>query len=138
LLRHAEPPNHANELLERLNHFVIENVNIQSKLPDRLDATTLQIFGNLARRSHLAAARLLKNQTPETNDLVKTARRFGAYAASSFGAGFGGSVWALIDAHAADQFISNWSDTYRRRFPIPAEHAEFFSMRPGIPACVWG
>ena len=41
-------------------------------------------------------------------------------AARSFGAGFGGSVWALVEAGAAREFAAAW-------------HPEAFVMRPGAP-----
>ena len=49
-------------------------------------------------RSQESAERLLGNQVPETAVLVASARAFGAFASSAFGAGFGGSVWALAPA----------------------------------------
>ena len=41
---------------------------------------------------------LLENQVPQTIGLARSARQCGAAAASAFGAGFGGSVWALVGA----------------------------------------
>ena len=40
---------------------------------------------------------LLGNQVPETIALARAALAHGAFAACSFGAGFGGSVWALVE-----------------------------------------
>ncbi|HWJ56419.1 MAG TPA: hypothetical protein VNR90_09365, partial [Vicinamibacterales bacterium] len=55
------------------------------------------------------AAHLLGNQIPETIALAAAARKAGALAASSFGAGFGGAVWALVDRDAADAFAAAWT-----------------------------
>ena len=82
------------ELLQRLDHFEGENYAIQGQLPAKLDSQSAKAFGKLAVQSHRAADILLKNQTPETNRLVEYAVELGAYGASAFGAGFGGSVWA--------------------------------------------
>ena len=40
--------------------------------------------------------------------LARAAREHGALAASSFGAGFGGSVWALVERAAAEDFATRW------------------------------
>ena len=53
-------------------------------------------FGDLVDRSQQLAERRLGNQVPETIELARSARELGARAASAFGAGFGGSVWALV------------------------------------------
>ncbi len=54
----------------------------------------------MAERSQEAAERWLGNQIPETIALARLARHVGATAASAFGAGFGGSVWALVPGGA--------------------------------------
>jgi galactokinase len=129
----SESPYRTSELVERLEHFVVESQVIRS-LPHRLDSEGLRQFGDLAQQSHDAAAKLLRNQTPETNYLVESARRHGAGAASSFGAGFGGSVWAIIERSTAPQFLAEWSGEYRGAFRNSAATADFFCTRPGPPA----
>jgi galactokinase len=54
----------------------------------------------------------------------------GAFAASAFGAGFGGSVWALIPAADAAAFGEEWMRRYRAAFPF-RDTAEWFSAAPG-------
>ena len=51
---------------------------------------------SLVDQSQAATEQLLGNQVPETVWLAREARGLGAIAASAFGAGFGGSVWALV------------------------------------------
>jgi galactokinase len=51
---------------------------------------------------------LLGNQVPATMALARSARELGALAACSFGAGFGGSVWALVDRGIAGDFAARW------------------------------
>ena len=124
------------ELTERLDHLVIENRLVES-VPNRLDSDTINEFGALALQSHQAAAELLKNQTPETNRLVELATQLGAHGASAFGAGFGGSVWAIIDSDASGAFLNDWQQQYGKAFPQAAERSAFFIMRPGPPAISW-
>ena len=57
-------------------------------------------LGDLSAESQADAETLLDNQVQETVELVASARRLGAFASSSFGAGFGGSVWALVHQDA--------------------------------------
>jgi galactokinase len=94
-------------LLKRLDHFIREDARIPLCLDamQRLDATAL---GHLSAESQADAETLLENQVPETVELVASARRLGAFASSSFGAGFGGSVWALVHHDAADRFAEAW------------------------------
>jgi galactokinase len=80
------------------------------------DAATL---GELACASQEEADWLLGNQVPHTRELVRAALATGARAASSFGAGFGGSAWALVDAgpDEAARFLTAWRDAYRNACP---------------------
>jgi len=76
---------------------------------------------------------MLHNQTPETIFLAEQARGLGAKAASAFGAGFGGSVWALVERERASAFLAAWRAEYSARFPGLA-NAEFFLTNAGIAA----
>jgi galactokinase len=89
----------------------------------------------LADASQWAAETLLGNQVPETVDLARSARRLGAVAASAFGAGFGGSVWALVEQRACEAFLVQWAGAYRSRFPQHAGASRFFATAAGPPAC---
>ena len=79
------------------------------------------------------AVEMLHNQTPETIFLAEQARTLGAIAASAFGAGFGGSVWALVERERASTFVGEWGREYGARFPGLA-NAEFFVTEAGIAA----
>jgi galactokinase len=125
----------APRLIARFEQFVEESETIVPRAGDQLARGDLAGFGASVDRSQELAERLLGNQVPETVALARTARAHGAHAASAFGAGFGGSVWALVDAGAAPQFVERWSTSYRARFPAAAEKAQFFVTRPG-PAAV--
>ncbi|MGH7679754.1 MAG: galactokinase family protein, partial [Gemmatimonadaceae bacterium] len=71
------------------------------------------------------------NQVPATNRLVRLARDSGAVAASAFGAGFGGSVWAMVPSNQTESVTIEWRARYLREFPDLAERAQFFATRPG-------
>jgi len=124
----------AEALLARLEHFLTENEQVLPDAGDALASEDLVRFGELVDRSQLAAEKLLGNQVPQTVYLALSARAAGALAASAFGAGFGGSVWALIDASQANSFLTEWSDAYRQQFPEEAAAALFFITRAGPAA----
>ena len=87
-----------------------------------------------ANRSQGEGVRLLGNQIAETEALAELAVQSGALAASAFGAGFGGSVWALVREDSVESVLGEWSSTYSERFPEHREAARFFQTRPGPAA----
>jgi galactokinase len=114
------------ELGERFEQFYVESEEIVPAVGDRLAQGDVEGIGPLVDRSMDRAVRLLKNQIPETIALAGTARELGAAAASAFGGGFGGAVWALVAEARAEAFLARWSDGYRRAFPAHRDRAEFF------------
>jgi galactokinase len=124
------------ELLDRFAQFVEESCVIIPAASDVLARGDgdLSALGPLADRSQEAAERLLGNQIDETTALARSARSLGALAASAFGAGFGGSVWALVPAAAAADFEARWAGEYLSRFPALAGASRFFPTRPGPAA----
>jgi galactokinase len=125
----------APELLARLDHFVGESEEIVPAAADALALGDLTAFGAIVDRSHERAERLLENQIPETMELFRSARELGAAAASAFGAGFGGSVWALVHSSDANEFLRRWEQRHRERFPETAAVGDesFFVTRAGPP-----
>ncbi len=71
------------------------------------------------------------NQVPETRALARLARDEGAIAASAFGGGFGGAVWAVVEAGEAADFVDRWRGAYAASFAEPAEAGRFFISPPG-------
>jgi galactokinase len=126
-----ETPFDAAALSKRLEHFMVESGQIIPAAGRALANGDLVTFGRLVDRSQHAAEQLLGNQVPETIHLAASARRLGATAASAFGAGFGGSVWALIPAAETDAFVAAWADDYRQKFPENAQTSSFFSTAAG-------
>ena len=84
------------DLVTRLDQFAAEALEIIPAAGDALERGDLAALGELVDRSQRGAELLLGNQVPETFHLARSARSLGAVAASAFGAGFGGSVWALV------------------------------------------
>lgn len=123
------------ELLNRFEQFFAESFHIVPQAADCLANGEIKQFGELVSMSQAAAESLLGNQVPETVWLARSAKEFGAAAASAFGAGFGGSVWALVEASSADAFLASWRDSYTSRFPKTASRSTFFVSKAG-PALI--
>ncbi len=121
-------------LVDRFEQFQTENSVVIPAVADALSETDLVTVGAMVDVSQQCAERLLGNQVPETIALARSARSLGAVAASAFGAGFGGSVWALVPTADTEPFALEWARTYRRAFPVPEERSEFFPARAGPPA----
>ena len=118
---------------DRLDQFLAESLWLVPAAAEALRTGDLAVFGTIADRSQGLAADLLGNQVPETVALAASARALGAHAASAFGAGFGGSVWALVDTSDADAFAARWLAEYRASFPHRTD-ASVLVSRPGPPA----
>lgn len=122
-------------LQARLAQFTDETDVIIPEVTRRLRAGDVPAIGELIARSQAGAEAALRNQIPETIHLAHRATELGAAAASAFGAGFGGSVWALVRTDDVAQFTAQWQDDYLARFPARRHRAEFFASRPGPAAC---
>ena len=109
----------ASWLRDRLEHFVREDARVVPALTAFAERDTAAL-GVLAAGSQSDAESLLRNQVPATSSLAVAARERGAFASCSFGAGFGGAVWALVDAADAEAFAARW-------------HPDAFVMTPGLP-----
>ena len=131
---HVHPEFSPGELHHRFEHFLEESEQIVSSAADHLHCDNLSVFGRLVDRSQEAAASLLGNQVPETMYLAERARHLGAIAASAFGAGFGGSVWAMVSVGEVDDFLTRWADAYTVKFPTRSRHATFFATHAGRAA----
>ncbi len=120
--------------LSRLEQFVGETLETIPAAFDAMVRADPAALGNAVRRSQELAERGLRNQVPETVELVRLARELGAPAASAFGAGFGGSVWCLLPADDAPGFLAGWRAGYLDRFPSRAGVERFLSTTAGPPA----
>jgi len=118
----------------RMEQFIAESDEIIPAASVALESGDLAEFGKQVLRSQKLAEMKLGNQVEETIFLAESARNLGAVAASAFGAGFGGSVWAICRKDAADDFLSEWSERYRKWFPEPGTRSCFFTTTTGCPA----
>lgn len=121
-------------LVARLEQFFEETFVLVPGAADALVAGDVATFGTLVDRSQAGAERALENQIAETVHLQRYARDLGADAASAFGAGFGGSVWAMVTAADADRFAARWREQYLRGHPAASPRTQFFVSRPAPPA----
>jgi galactokinase len=103
-------------LRSRLEHFVAEDARV-AQATQAFARADISTIADLAAASQADADRRLGNQVPETSTLVSLARDIGAAAASAFGAGWGGSVWALVKTTEAERFLDTWSAAYQARYP---------------------
>lgn len=129
----------AAHLLARLRQFHDETWRWVPEAGDALlaaatDPGALARLGEAVAGSQRGAEAALENQVPETVALVRQARELGAVAASAFGAGFGGSVWAMVRADAAEAFAERWRGRYLAQFRARGRRAQFLVTAPGVPA----
>lgn len=121
-------------LPQRFEQFLTESEQIVGQAGDALAAGDMETFGELVDLSQKWTDEGLDNQVPQTRALARLARRQGAVAASAFGAGFGGSVWALVPTAGSQAFAGRWLSAYAREFPETAARAVTLVTRPGAPA----
>jgi galactokinase len=130
LRRLLEQAPDAPALLARLTQFETETMTL---IPAAMDAVRRHdgvSLGSAVDRSHAMAVSVLANQVAETRHLADRARTLGALAASAFGAGFGGSVYAIVPNAEAKAFAAAWAADYREAFPAAGVRAEFFQSDP--------
>lgn len=118
-------------LRERFEQFYDESEVLTPQLAAAIGAADSAGIGRASDESHRQTVCSLRNTIPETAWLPQEARQLGALGASAFGAGFGGSCWALVEAAEADGFCTKWREAYLKRFPRWADTCEFFAMTPG-------
>ena len=121
----------ADDLRTRLTHFVNEDAR-PARAARAFGHGDRDAIGQLASESQHEAEHLLGNQIPETIAMAALARKSGAFASSSFGAGFGGSVWALVARNEAEEFAEEWMRAYAREHP-DIGRVPWFVARPGPP-----
>jgi galactokinase len=126
--RHPSRDFDGDTLDRRLEHFMAEDARVPVAL-DAIARSDRQAIGALAQATQEDAERLLQNQIPETSSLAALALESGAFAASSFGAGFGGSVWALAPASEGEEILRVWRRRYVDHYPA-VENVTGFLARP--------
>ncbi len=106
---------------ERRRQFVRETEALVPIAADAIAAARPEVLAAAAAESQVMAERVLRNQIPETVALCRLAVEAGAFAASSFGAGFGGAVWALSTMLECDHVLRRWRAAYAAAFPARGE-----------------
>jgi galactokinase len=99
-------------LRRRLRHVVTENARVTA-FADAMRADDLQAAGTLIAASHASLRDDYEVSTPELDELVGLAEDAGAYGARLVGAGFGGSILALVDTAAAADVAGTVVERYR-------------------------
>jgi galactokinase len=122
------------QLVDRFQHFYNENYRIIPAAGDALAEGNTRHFGELVDQSQEFTDTILHNQVPETIFLANSARTVGAVAASAFGAGFGGSVWALFRSADAASMLDEWSQRYAKQYPDHVDKSVFFLTGAGPAA----
>ncbi|MHB8509437.1 MAG: galactokinase [Candidatus Dormibacteria bacterium] len=92
-------------LNRRARHIVGENLRVRQAVAC-LEAGRLDALGELMLASHQSLARDCEVSTPQLDALVEEAMASGCLGARLMGAGFGGSIIALVDAAGADEVAS--------------------------------
>lgn len=126
----------AESLARRLAQHVTESRYIIPAAGDALLSGDLTRFGELVDISQSLAESGLENQVPQTIFLARRARELGAAASSAFGAGFGGSVWAMVRVGEAAAFLNAWTTAYSATFPEESTRAVWFTTRCA-PGAQW-
>lgn len=120
----------ADDLPGRFRQFYVEDREIIPKAAAAWIRADCCSLGRLVDLSHRNSKKYLWNIVPEIDFLQRSARRLGALASSGFGAGFGGSVYALVQKDEAADFLRQWTETYTEKFPQPAAESEFLLTTP--------
>ena len=117
---------------QRVQQFLEESLWL---VPEgaRLVGTGDTAVGGVLARSQALADECLLNQVPQSREMVRLARDLGAIGASSFGAGWGGSVYALVPAADAEEFAAQWLGAYRAT-GMASQGATTIVTRPGPSA----
>jgi galactokinase len=79
----------------------------------------------------------LGNIVAQVDFLQRSAVKLGALGASGFGAGFGGSVLAVVPASGADAFLQRWRMCYEASHPAESAEAGFFAATPSNGIMFW-
>lgn len=132
--RAADAEFSAGHLVGRLGQFFDETFVLVPRAADALANGDLVEFGRLVDKSQAGAERALENQIAETVHLQRYARELGATAASAFGAGFGGAVWAMVPTAEAERFAGKWRERYLRVHHSASHRSLFFATSPSPPA----
>jgi galactokinase len=120
-------------LIDRYAHFHEQNAVIIPQAVSALKSANGAALGAVVNMSHESCREYLHNISDEIDRLARCARECGAFGASGFGAGFGGSAYAVARRSDAKDFIERWEKAYRAACRPPQEPL-FFVCEPSAGA----
>jgi galactokinase len=136
-LEGRKPEEKALDLPGRVRQFLMEERESTPRALEAILWRDLDAFGAAVNASHRASRRLLRNIAPEIDFLQRSAGKLGAAGATGFGAGFGGSAFAVIRTEDAVQFASAWRKEYLRRYAEREKGSAFFLSKPSSGIRIW-
>jgi len=125
------------EIEDRVRQFFEEETRYMPAAIAALRGHDVGGFGEQLNLSHRASARLLGNVAPQVDALQKSALSLGAAGATCFGAGFGGSLYAVTAAERAEEIGRAWQALYASTHPEESREASFFRTRPSSGIRLW-
>jgi galactokinase len=111
-------------LAERAYQFFRETEVTEQAVSALVDHNITE-FGKLINESHDLSKKYLRNIVAEVDWLQQSANELGALGATGFGAGFGGSCYAVIPEDQLDGFILKWKKEYVKKYPQYRDTAGF-------------
>jgi galactokinase len=123
----ASPQTPDLDLPGRFRQFYEEDRRLIPAAAAALKARDYTRFGQIVDESHALSRVYLQNIIPEIDALQRSARALGAVAASGFGAGFGGSAYAIVAKDSEERFARAWRQAYLCEFPQCTGACHFFS-----------
>jgi galactokinase len=128
LERLARTETDAPALTARLSQFRVESERVVPGALAAISAADATALGRFAVESQQGAETALGNQIGETSFLARAAMAAGAHAASAFGAGFGGSVWAIAERRSASDVLARWRELYAQSFPTRVARSDWLAL----------
>ena len=110
--RAASDASDAEYLRGRVRQYREETALTVPGMVDAIARADAPAAAALMMRSQEMAEQALQNQVPQTRWLAAHAREHGATAATAFGAGFGGAVWALVTEGDAHRVAESWMKAF--------------------------
>lgn len=110
----------------RLEQFRTETMDLVPRALDAARTGDVVAMRQAITSSYELGRSALENQVAPTVRLTEGAMAAGAIAASPFGAGFGGSVYAIVERAIAADFTRAWASGYTAEFPELGGRADFF------------
>jgi galactokinase len=123
------------ELQKRYRHVVSEGARVEDAVAT-MTRGDLAAFGALMDASHESLRDDYEVSSPELDRLVEVARESGAAGARPTGAGFGGSIVALVPADRAGAALEAIRTRYYDAHPPEAVASWLFTALPSAGATV--